>query len=106
MIRILNDSRNHVIEVRGHAGGIAGQDVVCASVSCLLLTLAQRCTELHESDFRTYPAPTIVFEPGYARIAAYAKDSGKAELDAVWKTVLCGLRKIAENFAENVQMGC
>ena len=105
MIQIRNDSRHHVLEVTGHAGGIAGQDVVCASVSCLVLTLAQRCEDLHAEDPRIFREPQILLESGYARISSSASAAGRERLDASWATVVCGLKNISANFPEKVKMG-
>lgn len=78
-----------VIEIRGHAGAAEyGSDVICAAVSALTVTLAER---LRREDAET--------GNGRARIV-YSRRARRERESAEF--AICGYRLLAEKFPENV----
>lgn len=79
------------LTVRGHADyAPAGQDIVCAAVSALLLALAER---LQEKKL----VKELVMRPGYMSIAMRGAER-ETEL------VKCGLRQLERRFPQCVQV--
>lgn len=77
------------LTVRGHADyAPAGQDIVCAAVSALLLALAER---LQEKNL----VKELVMRPGYMSIAMRGAER-ETEL------VKCGLRQLERRFPQCV----
>lgn len=87
--------RNHImpgvglIVIDGHAGaGEYGSDVICAAVSALTVTLAER---LRRSDTKTGSGWAMI---PYSRRARRERESAEF--------AICGYRLLAEKFPENV----
>ena len=79
------------LTVRGHADyAPAGQDIVCAAVSALLLALAER---LQEKKL----VKELVMRPGYMSIAMRGAER-ETEL------VKCGLRQLERRFPQCVEV--
>ena len=79
-----------MIVIDGHAGaGEFGSDVICAAVSALTVTLAER---LRRTDTK--------LRNGYAKIV-YRRRARKERESAEF--ALCGYRLLAERFPGNVQ---
>ena len=79
-----------VIEIRGHAGAAEyGRDVICAAVSALTVTLAER---MRRSDTKTGSGWAMI---PYSRRARRERESAEF--------AICGYRLLAEKFPENVQ---
>lgn len=79
------------LTVRGHADyAPAGQDIVCAAVSALLLALAER---LQEKNL----VKELVMRPGYMSIAMRGAER-ETEL------VKCGLRQLERRFPQCVEV--
>ena len=78
-----------VIEIRGHAGAAEyGSDVICAAVSALTVTLAER---LRRADTKT--------GSGQAKIV-YSRRARKERESAEF--AICGYRLLAEKFPDYV----
>lgn len=88
-ITVKRNSRRVLLDVTGHAGaGAYGNDVVCASVSALVLTLAEAL--------------------GHAKADVYRCDLAKGEAHIlfaynkrnkpIWETIEAGLRLMARSF--------
>lgn len=79
------------LTLEGHAGyAPAGEDIVCAAVSALVLALAER---LQEKNL----VKELIMRPGYVRIAMRGADR-EAEL------VKCGLRQLERRFPRCVEV--
>ncbi len=103
MIRAEYSRSKQELTVEGHAGyAPEGQDIVCASVSILILTAALRLRELFEEDHTHFPEPMIVTEKGYARVQAMAKGRHKKRTKEVFSVICAGLRQMAEEYPDNV----
>ncbi len=76
------------IRVRGHAGfAVAGQDIVCAAVSALVLTAAH--------GLRRHCAVTPKVSDTAAEFRLELADGGNARATAVLETTITGLEAIA-----------
>lgn len=112
MITIKADIVGHAMEITGHAGGEYGQDIVCAAVSSLAMTLAQMCLDLSKRYPEVYPIPEIVMESGDFRIRAECRNpscdildgiSAAMRLDVVFETVYCGLANLAKTYPKKIR---
>lgn len=95
MIEITYHKGRHEIAAKGHAGyAPEGQDIVCASVTALLTTLAQFAENSGNAEVR--------LEPGdiYVRCRPRARYDGPVEL--VYSAIAGGLWGIAKTYPENV----
>lgn len=89
MIRVTAEKGR--LTVQGHADyAPAGQDIVCAAVSALLLALTERLQERNQ-------IRELVMREGYVSLAMRG-----AEREAA--LVLCGLRQLERRFPQCVQV--
>lgn len=90
-VRYKEKGRYRKIEIKGHTGaGKKGQDIVCAGVSTLLITLiaAMDSNEIkYSSDIKD----------GYGRVSSL--DEGAKE---AFNTVMCGLNALALMYPDNL----
>ena len=112
MITIKADIIGHTMEITGHAGGEYGQDIVCAAVSALAMTLAQMCLDLSKRYPEIYPIAEIVMESGEFRIRAECREpafdlpdciTAVTRLDVVFETVYCGLANLAKTYPKKIR---
>ena len=86
--------------VTGHAGsGAYGQDLVCAAVSALTLSLAAGVTALPRQRLRE-----VILEPGDARIRALPRWGGKRRAEAVFDAAYQGFSRLAKEYPEYVRV--
>ena len=86
----------HKLTIKGHANYAgAGQDIVCASVTALSLTLAEFINNSHSGNILDFSA-----EKGRYNLFA----EGEGEIDAAFKFALLGFSSIAEKYPENVTL--
>lgn len=79
------------LTLEGHAGyAPAGQDIVCAAVSALVLALVERMQEKNL-------VRELIMRPGYVRIAVRG-----AERET--EMVKCGLRQLQRRFPQYVEV--
>lgn len=103
MIEITCDWKRHELTANGHANfAPEGQDIVCAAVSVLVLTAAERLMDMHKADSRTYKKPIVVTEKGFARLQAGSTFAGNTRIHEVFSVICCGLRHMAEEYPEKV----
>lgn len=76
----------------GHAGYSQGQDIVCAAVSILFFTLANRISERGDREEAAF------FRSGEGRL--FVPDGHERELSFV----RCGLALLAEQYPDNVEV--
>ena len=89
MIRVTAEPGRLTLE--GHAGyAPAGQDIVCAAVSALVLALAERMQEKNL-------VRELIMRPGYMRIAMRGAEK-ETEL------VKCGLKQLQRRFPRYVEV--
>ncbi|MBQ5362966.1 MAG: ribosomal-processing cysteine protease Prp [Clostridia bacterium] len=81
----------YVLEVIGHAGYSAGNDVVCAAVSALVEALAAYLDEYGDAEGQAE------LEDGYALITV-------SERNAAFDMAVCGLGAIADQYPAYVSM--
>lgn len=89
-------NNKYVLKMEGHADYNPGNDVVCASASMLVYTLAARLVNLGED------VQEKDVEDGYALILFNINDDTTHAL----KTVLCGFQLLQDKFPDHVKMKC
>lgn len=95
MIQITYEPRYHSLRVRGHAGQAPkGQDIVCAGVSSLVVTLAKYVAQHCER-------PMVDLSGGDTFISGVTF-TDSAEATAVYAAVVSGLQEIANTYPEYV----
>ena len=109
---MINATFNHYEEIRylklvvkGHAGSdVKGRDLVCASASILLYTLAQTVDDMEQhGDFTC--EPIIETEEGDALITCHCKsDETYAEAVTAFKTIWTGFTLLAHNYPQYVEL--
>lgn len=88
--------------VKGHAKSAPyGEDLICASASMLVYTVAQAVTFYHEQGYLE-EKPKLKIREGKSSICVKPKEEYRAEvLHAFW-TVQCGAHVLAKNYPEYV----
>lgn len=89
------------LKANGHAGGIAGADIVCASVSMLFYTLAQCLLESKEmliedpviKDAENEPVKVISCKP---------KEEAYGTIARTYWTILTGIKLLADYYPEKI----
>ena len=100
MTRVRYDRADLSLSMEGHAGaGEAGNDLVCAALSALMLTLEKRMQETAE---RTLPV--ITRAPGSFAIRCRPEADTEKLCRESFDTVAAGLAVLAENRPENVSL--
>lgn len=99
MINITYDKRAHRLEMNGHADyAPIGSDIVCAAVSTLCYTFAQEIENLGIDE------RNIDIGSGYSVIECKPNKQNKAVYDVVAETILTGLKMIAKEYPDNVNI--
>jgi len=97
MIRVLREP-GLGLRVWGHAcSAPAGQDLVCAGVSALVITLCSRVKELERAGAAS--PRELTASPGYASIRC---EEGSGQLREAFDTVTAGLRLLSGAYPEYV----
>lgn len=91
--------------VTGHAGAdVKGQDLVCASASILLYTLAQTVDDMEQHGEFTCE-PIIEVDEGDALIACHCNsDETYAEAVTAFKTIWAGFELLAHDYPQYVEL--
>ena len=104
MVEIKYDQQNHRVTVTGHAGsGQKGHDLVCASVTTLVLTLAQDIEDLIQRGAAADPVVDI--QEGHAELACTAMAGWDAVVQLVFDTLCAGFHGLSEAQPEHVRYG-
>ena len=92
------------MNVKGHANAAPyGEDLICASASMLVYTVAQAMTFCHEQGYLK-EKPKIKIREGKATVVAIPKEEYYAEtLHSFW-VAQCGAHVLAKNYPEHVSM--
>lgn len=86
--------------VTGHAGyAEAGKDIVCAAVSVLTVTLAEKLREIEQLHGLRDP-PIIRMEDGQAEILCNPTEVAEPMVSLLFDTVRTGLSLVAEEYPE------
>ena len=92
--------------VKGHAGAdVIGRDLVCASASTLLYTLAQTVAEMEERG-ELISSPIIVTEAEGDALITCQCNSDKSYADAVsaFNVIRTGFNLLAHNYPQYVEL--
>ena len=97
MTRVRYDREGLCLTMEGHAqAGPAGDDLVCAALSTLMMTLERRMQDTAE---RTLPI--VKRAPGFFSIRC-APERGEELCRESFDTIAAGIAALAENRPENV----
>lgn len=101
MIEVTYHRKYHGVVVRGHAQcGEMGHDLVCASVSALVLTLATNVTGLAADGVAR--DPTIRLESGVAEISCRPVRRMASVVTLIFDTVCAGFKTLHSLYPENI----
>ncbi len=99
MTKIVYEPARLLLRMEGHAGaGTEGEDLVCAALSMLAMTLERRVTELAEHCF-----PSVSRAPGTLLIACSPDETGLGQCRECFETVAAGLALLAAEKPEYVR---
>lgn len=92
------------MKVKGHANTAPkGADLVCASATMLVYTVAQAVTFMHHQGYLT-EKPRIAIREGKAVIAAKPREEYLAEVLHTFWVAQCGAHVLASNYPEAVEL--
>ena len=92
------------LKVKGHAGTAPkGEDLVCASATMLVYTVAQALSFMHEQG-QLEEKPHIKIREGKAVVVARPKDEFFAEALHTFWVAQCGAHLLAKNYPEAVSL--
>ena len=90
------------LKVKGHANAAPkGEDLICASASMLVYTVAQAVTYMHDQGYLEAP-PKIKMREGKASVSAKAREGYQAEVLHTFWTAQCGAHVLAKNYPQYV----
>ena len=100
MIRIQRFSP-YGLAVQGHAGAAkGGQDLVCAAVSALVLTLSANVLALEQEKLLSFRRLTL--KPGESYISCVPKAGVRPAVELIFDTVLQGLSLLAHLYPKHI----
>lgn len=92
------------MKVKGHAGTAPkGQDLVCASATMLVYTVAQALTFMNEQGYLA-EKPQIKIREGKASVSVIPKDDYYAEVLHTFWVAQCGAHVLSMNYPEAVSL--
>lgn len=95
--------KGFMIEIHGHSMLNPGNDIVCAAVSVLAQTLAQKLWEMEaEGRLRHFSISSVVPRSGEIRASAEPGEKDRETLDIITDTIMTGFQMLALSFPENV----
>ncbi len=101
MITVIYHRDINRVTVEGHAqSGEVGHDLVCASASILVYTLAAFVENMKACGQVKYP--TVELEEGNATVYCNAPKRIKASITLAFDTVCAGFELLAHNYPENI----
>lgn len=108
MVRIhfWQDKDKHTIcmKLKGHANTAPkGEDLVCASATMLVYTVAQAMTFMNEQGFLK-EKPNIKIREGKASVSVVPKDDYYAEVLHTFWVAQCGAHVLSMNYPEAVSL--
>lgn len=101
MIKVVYERNPMRLTVQGHAGsGEVGHDLVCASASILVYTLASFAKNTHKA--RQVKKLKIRLDEGDAEVSFKAKPRFRVALTLVCDAICAGFELLARNYPENI----
>lgn len=101
MIKVTYHRDINRVEVEGHAqSGEAGHDLVCASASILVYTLATFVENMKNAGQTKYPK--VELTEGYALINCRTPIKYKNPVTLAFDTVCAGFDILAQNYPDNI----
>jgi len=101
MIRITYEKSSNRVTVSGHAGfGEKGEDIVCAAVSALVLTLGENIRVLQNT--QSLSAYTVDVKEGSAALSCTAIAGMESVVRCVFGAVCCGFELVQNMYPEYV----
>lgn len=89
------------ISLKGHAGAdVYGKDIICASASMLVLTLAEFVLEMKEKN--EAENVQVMTEPGDAYIQFDAKGENLIKAQTIMNFIETGFRMLSDSYPEYV----
>lgn len=102
MVEITYHRRYHRITAKGHAkSGKRGHDLVCASVSALVLTMAGNIESLASQD--NVQDPVIQLADGDAEVSCSVSHKMSNVVTLMFDTVCVGFAMLQDLYPENVK---
>ena len=98
-IRVRNQNDKTEMVIQGHAGYHPGNDIVCAAVSALVNTLAQRV--LQDFEAAKIESKFIKLKSGDSRVAYIGRDPILHQITA---TILDGLKGIENSYPQHLKI--
>lgn len=94
MIKV--DIKNNIIEVRGHAGyENSGKDIVCASISTLIITTINLCELFHKLDKINYELSS-----GYFKIEVFKDEI----VDVLYENLLKSICDLESQYPKYIKI--
>ena len=101
MIKVIYDREQNRVTVEGHArSGEVGHDLVCASASILIYTLASFAR--HTQKARQSHKLILKLESGDAEVSCKPKKPYKGAITLVFDSICAGFELLARNYPENI----
>ena len=101
MIKVHYNRKHNSVTVEGHAySGEAGHDLVCASASILVYTLASFVENMKEA--KQVSEPFLVIEEGNAWIECDPRRDIKPPITLVFDSICAGFELLAKNHPDNI----
>lgn len=101
MIKVVYERNPMRLTVQGHAGsGEVGHDLVCASASILVYTLASFAKNTHKA--RQIKKFKVKLDEGDAEISFKAKPRYRTAITLVCDAICGGFQLLAYNYPENI----
>ena len=101
MIKVVYERNPMRLTVQGHAGsGEVGHDLVCASASILVYTLASFAKNTHKA--RQNKKLVIKLNEGDAEVSFKARPRYKTAITLVCDAICGGFQLLAYNYPENI----
>ena len=95
MIEITYEKQANTLTVTGHAGaGRKGEDIVCAAVSALVLTLAENLRDLHRTG--TAKSCFIDVRQGAAELRCVPTRGLEAVVQCIFGAICCGFELVQQ----------
>jgi uncharacterized protein YsxB (DUF464 family) len=104
LIRVRYRAEDCFLEITGHAGSAPrGQDLICAGVSALALTLAENVERLGRLGWLAEQEVSLV--PGDTRIRCRPKEEYAGTVQVVFAAVCAGFEVMEERWPGFVELG-
>lgn len=101
MIKVVYHRELNRVSVKGHAqSGEVGHDLVCASASTLIYTLASFVANMEEA--RQVYNPKYELKEGDAIISCDAPNKYKGSVTLVFDTICGGFELLARDYPDNI----